>query len=127
MAAEGGLPSLWDRVLDGERDRSSKDPVIVMSDIDSLDVQGLENDSVPRDDTTELRNGTRTDSSISSNTILTAGSSSVGSGGASAEGNESRRSRTAEGRLTSLGPFGAIYASSNFCHNIRTYADSGDP
>lgn len=89
-AAEGGLPSLGDRDFEGESDLSSTDPVMVVSDMDSLDVQGLENDSRPRPGATELRKGTRTDSSINSKTIRTAGSSSAGLGGDAAYGNDRR-------------------------------------
>jgi hypothetical protein len=60
----GGLPSLRD--LAGDKERSSKDPAMYVSVIDSLDVHGLEYDSETRDGATELRNGTRTDSSMSS-------------------------------------------------------------
>jgi hypothetical protein len=58
--------------------------------IDSFEVQGLATVSGPRDGATELRNGTRTDSSISSKMILTAGSSAAGSGGRSVQGSDNR-------------------------------------
>jgi hypothetical protein len=118
-----GLPSL--RAFAGDSDRSSKDPAIYVSAMDSSEVHGLVYVSELRDGVTELRNGTRTDSSINSNMILTAGSNSAGSGGVYVQGNDINRSRTAEGKLTSLGPFGAMYASNNFDHNILTYSDSG--
>lgn len=114
-----GLPSLRD--LAGDNDRSSKDPAIYVSAIDSSEVHGLAYDPELREGATELRNGTRTDSSISSKIILTAGSNSAGSGGVKVEGSDIKRSRTSEGKLTSLGPFGAMYASNNFDHNIATY------
>jgi hypothetical protein len=77
----GGVSSLWLRALDGDSDRSSREPAIYVSIMDSFDVHGLPKDSGGRTGATELRNGTSTDSSISSKMILTAGSSSAGSGG----------------------------------------------
>jgi hypothetical protein len=65
MPLFGGLPSLRD--LAGDNERSSKDPAMYVSIMDSFDVHGLEYDSETRDGgTTEFRNGTRTDSSMSS-------------------------------------------------------------
>lgn len=96
-----------------------------ISAIDSSEVHGLLNDSELRDGVRELTNGTKTDSSINSKMILTAGSNSAGSGGVYVEGNDINRSRTSKGKLTSLGPLGAMYASNNFCHNILTYSHSG--
>ena len=73
--------SLWFRVLAGDSDHSSKEPAVFVSIKESFDSQGLPKDSPDRTGAMELRNGTSTDSSMSSYMILTAGSSSAGSGG----------------------------------------------
>jgi len=91
----------------------------------SSDDQGLARDSERRGGATELRKGTRTDSSMSSYMILTARSSSAASGGVNSVGRDNNRSRTLDGRLTSLGPLGVMYASISFRHNIRTYSQAG--
>lgn len=62
----GGVSSLWFRVLEGDSDRSSREPAIYVSIMDSSDAHGLPKDSEGRAGATELTNGTRTDSSISS-------------------------------------------------------------
>lgn len=121
----GGLSFRDRRDCAGDNDLSSKEPVIYVSVIDSSEVHGLGCDSELRGGATELMKGTRTESSINSYIILTAGSSSDGSGGVYVHGSDTNRSRTLDGRLTSRGPFGTMYASNNFCHNIRTYSHSG--
>jgi hypothetical protein len=63
------LPAEWSsslRVLAGDSDRSSKDPAMYVSIMDSFDIHGLFSDSKGRVGATELRKGTSTDSSISS-------------------------------------------------------------
>ena len=62
----GGLPSCWCRDREGESDRSSKEAATCESVMLSSEVHGLEYDSGARIGATELRNGTRTDSSMSS-------------------------------------------------------------
>lgn len=62
----GGVSSLWFRVLEGDSDRSSRDPAIYESIMDSFDVHGLPKDSEGRAGAMEFTNGTKTDSSISS-------------------------------------------------------------
>ena len=81
-----------------------------------------------------FRNGTRTESSISSYIFATAGSSLSGDGGISAGASEGERynigSRTLEGRFTSREPFGLIYASTSRCQSACTYSRSfaeGEP
>lgn len=69
---DGGLSFLDLRVWVGESDLSSNDPAIYVSVIDSSDAHGLGCDSELRGGPTELRNGTSTDSSMSSYIILTA-------------------------------------------------------
>lgn len=57
---------------------------------------------------TLFRNGTRTDSSISSYILATAGSKVSGAGGSSVGDKVSNGSRTFEGKLTSRDPLGRI-------------------
>lgn len=74
----------------------------------SVDAYGLEKVVGARVTETEFRKGTRTLSSMRSYTILTAVSSCEGCGGVKWFGEETRRSRTSDGRLTSRGPLGVM-------------------
>lgn len=90
----GGLSCLCLRALEGDIAQSSPVPVICTSVVESSAGHGYGAASAGRAGATELRKGTRTDSSISSYMILTASSSSAGSGGAVSQDSDTRRSRT---------------------------------